>query len=269
MKDFSTDLSELLGLTPLEMENAVPAGTGNGVETSAAQKITYQQLTENALENQAWAAVDAGPQWCAWREESRKEKLTKIPYSSPRDMARPNDPATWWTHARANAVAADLLSGGCKGGVGPFLGGEGGMRFGGIDLASCLGLLGDLEPWAAEVLARFSSYAEVSPSGTGVKVFSATMPPIWNLCARSWARSGAATSRAANIPGSESFSGTSISPLPGSASTPRPRQLRRHDRLVDAQSSGILQVMDSNGESIRYRSHSELAAALASLEAEI
>lgn len=41
------------------------------------------------------------------------------------------------------------------------------------------------------------------------------------------------------------------------------------DRLMDAKFSGILMVTDSNGESIRYRSHSELAAALANLDAEI
>lgn len=41
------------------------------------------------------------------------------------------------------------------------------------------------------------------------------------------------------------------------------------DRLVDAKFSGALIVTDSNGDSIRYRSHSELAAALASLDAEI
>lgn len=41
------------------------------------------------------------------------------------------------------------------------------------------------------------------------------------------------------------------------------------ERLMDAKFSGALMVTDSSGESIRYRSHSELAAALASLDAEI
>ena len=41
------------------------------------------------------------------------------------------------------------------------------------------------------------------------------------------------------------------------------------ERLMDAKFSGVLMVQDSSGESIRYRSHSELAAALASLDAEI
>lgn len=41
------------------------------------------------------------------------------------------------------------------------------------------------------------------------------------------------------------------------------------ERLLDAKFSGALMVQDSSGEMIRYRSHSELAAALASLDAEI
>lgn len=41
------------------------------------------------------------------------------------------------------------------------------------------------------------------------------------------------------------------------------------ERLMDAKFSGVLMVTDSNGDSVRYRSHAELAAALASLDAEI
>jgi putative DNA primase/helicase len=191
LKDLtSSDLSALLGLSPPETENAAPAGTGSGVETSAALEIALQKHTESAPENQAWAALDAAPQWCAWREERRGDKLTKVPYSTPERMARANDAGTWLTRARADAVAADLLSGGRKGGVGLFLGGEGDLRFGGIDLDSCLGLLGDLEPWAAAVLARFASYAEVSPSGTGAKVFfayrAADLEPLRAIMGTKW-----------------------------------------------------------------------------------
>lgn len=191
MKDLtSTDLSDLFDWTPPEKANAAAAGPRNGVETSAAQKIALQHYTESAPENQGWVVLGAAPQWCAWREEQRKEKLTKIPYSSQRDMARANDPATWLTRARADAVAADLLSGERKGGVGLFLGGEADLRFGGIDLDNCRGLLGDLEPWAEEVLARFSSYAEVSPSETGVKVFfryrAADLEPLRAIMGTQW-----------------------------------------------------------------------------------
>lgn len=193
MNDLSTDLAAVLDWAPppdSEKRNAAPAGTGNGVETLAAIEIASDEHTETAPENQGWDALNAARQWCAWREEQRKGKLTKVPYSSPHDMARSDDPATWLTRARAEAVAADLLKGGRKGGVGMFLGGEADLRFGGIDLDSCLGLLGDLEPWAAAVLERFSSYAEVSPSGTGVKVFfryrAADLEPLRAIMGTKW-----------------------------------------------------------------------------------
>jgi hypothetical protein len=44
-------------------------------------------------------------------------------------------------------------------------------RLGGIDLDSCRSAEGIFEPWATEVIDRFGSYAEVSPSGTGAKIF--------------------------------------------------------------------------------------------------
>lgn len=193
MKDLtSTDLSALLGLSPPETENAAPAGTGSGVQSSAALKIACEEDTEPASENQGWAALDAAPQWCAWREERRGESWTKVPYSSAQRMARANDPATWLTRTRADAVAADLPAERLKG-VGLFLGGAGDLCLGGIDLDSCLGLLGDLEPWAAEVLARFASYAEVSPSGTGAKVFfayrAADLEPLRAIMGTKWSKS--------------------------------------------------------------------------------
>ncbi|MFI0395854.1 phage head-tail joining protein [Paracoccus sp. p1-h21] len=41
------------------------------------------------------------------------------------------------------------------------------------------------------------------------------------------------------------------------------------DRLAEAKWNGILMVQDSSGELVKYRSHTELSAALASLDAEI
>uniref|UniRef100_UPI00404877CE VapE domain-containing protein n=1 Tax=Yoonia sp. TaxID=2212373 RepID=UPI00404877CE len=53
MKDYSTDLSDLFNWTPPpETENAAPAATGNGVETSAAHKIAFENHTETAPEKQ-------------------------------------------------------------------------------------------------------------------------------------------------------------------------------------------------------------------------
>ena len=44
--------------------------------------------------------------------------------------------------------------------------------FTGIDLDGCRDkLTGDIEPWAQKLIDRFATYTEVSPSGTGVKMF--------------------------------------------------------------------------------------------------
>ncbi|WP_147273300.1 DUF5906 domain-containing protein [Paracoccus lutimaris] len=193
MKDLSsTDLSDLFADYPSPMENAAAAGPRSGAKTSAAHEIAFGNSSKNNPEFQAWPALDASKCWCAWREERRGESWTKVPYSSPQRMARANDPATWLTRTRADAVAADLPAERLKG-VGLFLGGEGDLQFGGIDLDSCLGLLGDLEPWAAEVLARFASYAEVSPSGTGAKVFfayrAADLEPFRAIMGTKWGKS--------------------------------------------------------------------------------
>jgi putative DNA primase/helicase len=46
-----------------------------------------------------------------------------------------------------------------------------GLSLIGIDLDTCRNSDGIFEPWAQEVIERFDSYTEVSPSGTGAKVF--------------------------------------------------------------------------------------------------
>ena len=51
-------------------------------------------------------------------------------------------------------------------------GASGNLAIAGVDLDACRDAETDsLSPWAAEMKARFGTYAEVSPSGTGVKLF--------------------------------------------------------------------------------------------------
>src|SRR5277367_6851178 len=60
---------------------------------------------------------------------------------------------------------------GHRGGVGIVLAGlADGRSLGGIDLDGCL-VDGGLLPWAQEIVEEVASYTEVSPSGTGVKIF--------------------------------------------------------------------------------------------------
>lgn len=103
--------------------------------------------------------------WLGWRAEKREGKMTKLPYS-PRTgrLASSTDPATWTSFDVAAAFAERTN---CDG-VGfvftqsPFVG---------IDLDHCVDLRsGEIEPWALEIVERFGSYTELSPSGTGLHI---------------------------------------------------------------------------------------------------
>jgi hypothetical protein len=109
--------------------------------------------------------------WIAWRNEKRGGKLTKVPYGAGGKPAKANDPATWLTRAEAIALAKHIANG-LGGGIGLELGDLGGDRFiVGFDLDSCIDENGCLAPWAEKILVELDTYAETSPSGTGVKAF--------------------------------------------------------------------------------------------------
>jgi putative DNA primase/helicase len=174
------DFYNLLGSSP-EKDRAVAAGPRNGSEINKESFPSKQHSPEWASAQEVddfddllgGAAVfdPHAHMWTAWREEERGGGVTKVPYASISRKSAANDPATWISRASAKATAAQLETNGRKG-VGVFLGDQGKRRIGGVDLDSCLDpLTRALEPWAQEVVDRLASYAEISPSGTGVKVF--------------------------------------------------------------------------------------------------
>ena len=115
------------------------------------------------------------PRWVGWRNVTRGGRATKVPFAAGGlGRAKANDPATWAVRARAEAWAARNVNG-ASGGIGMQLGAvpeRPGMSLGGVDLDACRDeATGALAPWAAEVAARLGSYVEVSPSGTGIKVY--------------------------------------------------------------------------------------------------
>lgn len=104
------------------------------------------------------------PRWVVWKYEMRDGKPTKVPHSARGGMASSTDAATWSTHAEATAA----LSKGAWDGIGfVFARGDGLV---GIDLDDCAHN-GELSADARAILAQFPTYAEISPSGTGVKLF--------------------------------------------------------------------------------------------------
>lgn len=115
------------------------------------------------------------PQWVVWKQQGEK----KIPYApSSGAAASVNDPSTWDTFEKAVAV---YMRGGYTGIGWMFTDKD---PYVGIDLDDCV-VDGKLQPWTTEQLAAWSdgmldpaeiveqcgSYAEVSPSGTGVKIW--------------------------------------------------------------------------------------------------
>ncbi|WP_245903476.1 phage/plasmid primase, P4 family [Humitalea rosea] len=119
------------------------------------------------------ASLANAPRWVAWQVEGRgaKSKPTKVPYAPDGRKAKADDPDTWGTRTAALSRANCLPKPFGIGGIGIELGAHDDLAIGGIDLDTCRAETGDWAPWALAVMARFKTYAEVSPSGTGAKLF--------------------------------------------------------------------------------------------------
>lgn len=106
--------------------------------------------------------------WCLWRQEQRDGSVTKVPYRSDgKTMARANDHNTWTTFTVASAK---YFNGGFDG-IG-FEFGEQPAGMVGVDLDGCRDpQTGKVAEWAREIISQLDTYAEVSPSQTGVKLF--------------------------------------------------------------------------------------------------
>lgn len=116
-------------------------------------------------------------QWVTWRAEKREGKLTKIPYpTTGNGMASTTNPRTWSSY---EAVIKAYMSGGYSG-IGFVFTKKSGKT--GIDLDHCRDpQTGKIADWAMNIINKLNSYAEISPSGTGVKIIiEAELPPGGN-----------------------------------------------------------------------------------------
>ena len=112
------------------------------------------------------------PHWVVWRWEQRSGKWTKPPYTAQGRPASSTDPSTWCTFSEAMEAAVRLHAAG----VGYVLSADDDLI--GIDLDHCIDGDGVIAGWASETVAALDSYAELSPSGTGLRVFvRGTLPP--------------------------------------------------------------------------------------------
>jgi len=115
-------------------------------------------------------------QWVAWKLTPREgePKPTKVPYSARTGaLASTTDPSTWSTFEEASAYyVREHLSG-----VGYVLSAD--DPYVGVDLDACRDpQSGRIEPWAKAIMKRLNSYTEISPSGTGLRIFiRGELPP--------------------------------------------------------------------------------------------
>ena len=106
--------------------------------------------------------------WVLWRTVIINGRPTKIPYQVNGKQADTTDPVTWNTFEAVVKQWRRFPK--HYDGVGFVFVKTDGIT--GIDLDDCLDASGELKPWAQGVIERFSdSYMEVSPSGTGVKIW--------------------------------------------------------------------------------------------------
>jgi Family of unknown function (DUF5906)/Primase C terminal 1 (PriCT-1) len=108
----------------------------------------------------AFVAHEAEPRWVEWCDDKGKKKPIT---PGTRRTADVSDPNTWRPFSD------------CRGSrYGIVFTGDG---LGGVDLDGCRDPeTGALTNWAKEVLDDFQTYAEISPSGTGVKLFAYHAP---------------------------------------------------------------------------------------------
>ena len=122
----------------------------------------------------ALACLQARAQWGVWdyRLNKGRTKWTKPPLrAADCTNASHSDPKTWSTYDRA-AYAARRNG---LPGVGYVLTPD--DDIGGYDIDGCRNAeTGVLAPWAADVLAFGETYAEISPSGRGIRIFGLGKP---------------------------------------------------------------------------------------------
>ena len=110
------------------------------------------------------------PRWVVWRLElwvKKDEKIVwkKVPYQTSGRLAQVTNPKHWCSYNEA--IDAYIMDG--FDGVGIAFDGSDGVH--GIDLDKCI-VDGTINSLAQELLDRVDGYAETSPSGTGIKLFT-------------------------------------------------------------------------------------------------
>jgi hypothetical protein len=129
------------------------------------------QLLNGDLHNlpPALAPLVAQDKWLMWRWERVKDKWTKPPYQPSGARAKNNDPKTWNSYATAmealprwDGIGHCLLNG----------------DIAAFDIDDCRDPnSGSIDPWAIALVERAKSYAEITVSGTGLRIIGRGIGP--------------------------------------------------------------------------------------------
>lgn len=112
--------------------------------------------------------LQAVRQWVCWRYEERDGKATKVPVNPRTGGNASSTNSTTWGSID-DALGFYEQNPARVSGIGYVL--APGDDVIGVDLDHCITAAGTLEPWAAAIVAKLDSYAEVSPSGAGLRIF--------------------------------------------------------------------------------------------------
>ena len=111
------------------------------------------------------------PSWVVWRYQQRGNDWTKPPFQPNGRLAKSNDAATWTTFDEALAAYQT----GRFDGIGWNVSGD----ITGIDLDDVINADGTVDPRALAILDHFQeTYCEISPSGTGYRIFAIGQLPV-------------------------------------------------------------------------------------------
>lgn len=108
------------------------------------------------------------PNWIVWRNEDGR----KMPYRIDGKPASSTNPEDWSTHAKAQEALIFSAPAGGRPYTGLGFVFSKDDPFCGVDLDDCRDPeTGEIKEWAREIITAAGTYAEVSPSGTGVKLY--------------------------------------------------------------------------------------------------
>lgn len=135
--------------------------------SSIESEATTQPVPLRVRSDSIPSSLKEAPRWVLWTYKGSEGKWSKPPQMSSGGNAKTNDPNTWTTFEEAmRAYETGKFSG-----IGFMLGD--GLH--GIDLDDCRNPeTRELDERSQSILAVVDGYAEVSPSGTGIKIIAST-----------------------------------------------------------------------------------------------